>query len=189
VLKWIVGILLALVLLVAGSCWFTYRRLASGGNVASVTVAATPDHVWRLLTVPDSLRTWYDTSSVLTTSADSALQVGDTLALSSRGAEPSATSFRLVLTRAEAPTLLVWDMVSDSGGPGVVLLRRTDSIVALGDSVRIVSVMATPTIDSVTDSLGGLGRRLANAGGRMAAGGFRMMAQHQLELLRERLQP
>jgi uncharacterized protein YndB with AHSA1/START domain len=188
VLKWIVGIILALVLLVAGSCWFTYRRLASEGNVASVTVAATPDHIWQLLTVPDSLRTWYDTASVLSTSTDSALQVGDTLRLRSRGESAAERdAFQLVLRRADAPTLLVWEMVSDSAGPGAVLLRRTDSIVPMGDSVRIVSVMATPSIDSVSDSLGSFGRRLVSAGGRMAMGGFRMMAQHQLELLRNRL--
>jgi hypothetical protein len=189
-LKWIGGILLALVLLVGGSCWYAYRKLTGEGNVATVTVAATPEQVWQMLTEPDSIRTWFDSTARVTFSTDSTLVPGDTITLRSQAAADSAREgMMLVLERAEAPALLVWRMVADSMGPGTALLRRTDSVIALGDSVRIVSVATTPSFDSLSDSMGGLGRRMMNASSRMVAGGFRLMAQHQLEALRARVQP
>jgi uncharacterized protein YndB with AHSA1/START domain len=186
-LKWVVGIVLALVLLVAGSCWYTYRNLTREGTVATVTVRATPEHVWALLTEPDSIRSWYDTAATVSFSTDSTLAVGDSIILRSTGSTRPGSGLVMVLDRAERPSLLVWGMRGDSVER--VILERTDSIVAQGDSVRIVSVSSTPAITAMTDSLGGFSRRLVGAGSRMAAGGMRMMVQRQLEALRDRLNP
>lgn len=187
-LKWIVGILGVIVLLLAGTCVYGYRKLTEGGGVATVTVAATPEHVWRLFTDVDSIRAWQDSLTILEFSTDSVLVPGDTVRSRSRSDGGRVQhDMAWVLDRAEAPGLLVWSARDDSLGHEII--RRTDSLVVLGDSVRIVSRFTSPMLDSIrgSDSIGGLGQRLVGASGRMATGGMRLVAQMELDRLEARL--
>lgn len=189
VLKWILGIVLVLVVAVMGTCWYGYRKITSGGGVASVTVATTPERAWDYFTMPDSFRVWQDSGTTITFSTDSVLAAGDTVWLDSR-TPGSATSNRMrwTLQRMEAPRLLVWSARSDS--TAVEIVRRTDSIVTMGDSVRLVSVFETPAMDSisVSDSVGGIGERMLSGAGKMAAGAMRMLAERDLGRLKGRLE-
>ncbi len=189
-LKWILGILLFLVLAVVGTCWYGYSKLTSGGGMAAVTVATTPERAWTFFTNPDSFRVWQDTGSTTRFSTDSILAVGDTVWLETREFETSPQRQRMlwVLERAEQPHLLVWAARSDSAN--LEIIRRTDSLVAVGDSVRIVSVFASPAMDSLRneDSIGGLSSRLLGGAGKVAAGAMRLIAERDLARLKGRLE-
>jgi hypothetical protein len=95
---------------------------------------------------------------------------------------------RWTLEQMEAPQVLVWSARDDSSR--VEIVRRTDSVVALGDSVRLVSVFASPAMDSISasDSVGGFGERLLNSAGKMAAGAMRRLAERDLGRLKARLE-
>jgi uncharacterized protein YndB with AHSA1/START domain len=188
-LKWILGTILVLVLAVMGTCWYGFNKITSGGGLATVTVATTPERAWHYFTMPDSLRAWQDSGSTVTFSTDSMLAVGDTMWLESRSpGAPSTQRMRWTLEQMQAPQVLVWSARDDSSR--VEIVRRTDSIVALGDSVRLVSVFASPAMDSISasDSVGGFGERLLNSAGKVAAGAMRMLAERDLGRLKARLE-
>jgi uncharacterized protein YndB with AHSA1/START domain len=189
-LKWILGIVAVLVVGLMGTCWYGYNKLTSGGSTATVTIAAAPERAWTYFTNPDSFRVWQDSNTVVTFSTDSLLAVGDTVWLESRGGSDNATRQRMMwaLERVEAPRLLVWAARDDSSR--VEIVRRTDSLVAVGDSVRVVSVFDTPGMDSIRvgDSVGGFGGRLLGGASKMAAGAMRMLAERDLARLKVRLE-
>ena len=184
-LKWILGIVLVLIVAVMGTCWYGYSKITGGGGVTSVTVATTPERAWNYFAMPDSFRVWQDSASTVTFSTDSMLAVGDTVWLESRTPGSAASNrMRWVVQQMDAPRLVVWSARSDSSS--VEIVRRTDSIVAMGDSVRLVSVFDTPAMDSmsVNDSVGGIGERLLSGAGKMAAGAMRMLAERDLGRLK-----
>lgn len=190
-LKWILGIILLLVVVVVGTCWYGYSKLTGAGQTASVIVATTPDRVWRYYTMPDSFRVWQDSSSRVTFSTDSAnLAVGDTVWLESQMRTPTGSTSRMtwVLEQMDMPRTLVWAARDDSTRAEIV--RRTDSIVVDGTVLRLVTVLASPAMDSIaaSDSVGGLSGRLLKGAGKMAAGAMRMLAQADLERLKARLE-
>jgi uncharacterized protein YndB with AHSA1/START domain len=190
VLKWILGIVLVIIVAVMGTCWYGYKKITAGGGTAAVTVATTPERAWHYFTMPDSFRVWQDSSTTVRFSSDSTLAVGDTVWLQSREQAATTTRQRMmwVLERAEAPRLLVWAARDDSSK--VEIVRRTDSLVAVGDSVRLVSSFTSPAMDSirVNDSVGGMGGRLLSGAGKMAAGAMRMLAERDLARLKARLE-
>jgi hypothetical protein len=189
-LKWILGIVLVIIVAVMGTCWYGYTKITEGGGTTAVTVATTPERAWQYFTMPDSFSTWQDSSTAVRFSTDSALAVGDTVWLESREQSASNTRQRMmwVLERAEAPRLLVWAARDDS--TRVEIVRRTDSLVAVGDSVRLVSSFTSPVMDSirVNDSVGGMGSRLLSGAGKMAAGAMRLLAERDLARLKARLE-
>jgi hypothetical protein len=188
-LKWILGIVLVLIVAVMGTCWYGYTKITSGGGIATVTVATTPGRAWNYFTMPDSVRVWQDSGSTVTFSTDSVLAAGDTLWLESRSPGSASTQrMRWTLEHMDIPRVLVWSARDDSSR--VEIVRRTDSIVPLGDSVRLVSVFVSPAMDSISasDSVGGFGERLLSGAGKMAAGAMRMLAERDLGRLKARLE-
>jgi uncharacterized protein YndB with AHSA1/START domain len=190
-LKWILGILLFLVLAVVGTCYYGYRQLTSEGRAASVLVATTPDRVWHHLTMPDSIRSWQESTTVVTFSTDSStLTVGDTMWLETRERAPTGASRRMtwVLEQMEIPRVLVWAARDDS--TRMEFVRRTDSIVPQGTVLRLVSVIDAPSFDAMaaSDSVRGLGGAMMRGVGRVAVGAMRLMAQQDLDNLKGRLE-
>lgn len=189
-LKWILIVILVLVLGAVGTCWYGYKKITAGGGTVAVTVATTPERAWSYFTTPDSFRVWQDSGTTVRFSNDSLIAVGDTVWLAgNEGATINARERMMwVLERAEAPRLLVWAARDDSSR--VEIVRRTDSLVALGDSVRLVSSFTSPGMDSirVNDSVGGVGGRLLGGAGKLAAGAMRMLAERDLARLKLRLE-
>ena len=189
-LKWILGIVLVVIVAVMGTCWYGYQKITAGGGTAAVTVATTPERAWHYFTVPDSFRVWQDSGATVRFSNDTLLAVGDTVWLSDREQAVTNTRQRMmwVLERSEAPRLLVWAARDDSSKVEVV--RRTDSLVAVGDSVRLVSSFTSPVMDSIraSDSVGGMGGRLLSGAGKIAAGAMRLLAEQDLARLKARLE-
>jgi hypothetical protein len=187
-LKWILGIIVALALLIGGSCYFGYRELTSEGPTASVNLAGvTPEQAWSYLTVPDSMQTWRDSTTRLTTSRDSALTLGDTVRLTSVGRSNRSSDLTWVLHRIEPYRVIEW--VSASNEQDGNRLHRLDSLVPTGDSLRLSSTFLAPSMDSMAaaDSIGKMGRGLLSSAGKMLVGVMRLMAQDDLERLKQHI--
>lgn len=175
-LKWILGILAALVLLAFGFCYYGYQQVTSGGDTARVAILAPPERVWAHLVWPDSLARWQDSSTTVRASSDSLLVPGDTVWIRGGGGSGSER-MRWVVERVNAPWAIVWKATDDSTGMEIV--RRTDSIAIVGDSTILLSQFAPTIIDSIqaADTSGGLGRRLLGAAGRITVGAMRTIAE------------
>ncbi len=186
-LKWILGAIGLLIVILAGTCWYGYKKLTSGGDTARVAIASNPDRVWRYLTMPDSMRAWQDSGTTISVSSDSALAVGDTVLMASQGRSgPAETSRRMlwIVTRLDSPTVVVWAARDDS--TGVEILRRTDSVAVEGDSVIVLSRFATPLTDSLRagDSTGALAGKFITGAGKLATSAMRTMAESELGRLK-----
>jgi hypothetical protein len=141
--KWIVIALLAIIVLLGGTCYAGYRRVAGGGNVVQVAMAATQDRVFAALTHPDSLAVWMPPATMIASTGKGAFQPGDTIRIAPPSIAEDANRRNgevWVVREVHAPTLLVVDGVQfDVLGYPSVLHTRYDSLVAIGDSTRVVS--------------------------------------------------
>ncbi len=190
-LKWILGILGVLALLLAGTCWYGYRELTSGGDTARVAIVAAPERVWQHLVDLDSLRAWQDSAATVTSTGGAVLAVGDTVRIetSLRG-RPVGAEQRMhwVVARVDSPRVVVWTAIDDS--TGIEVVRRIDSIAVAGDSVILTSRFGSPMIDSLrtADSGGGLARSLMGGVTKMASAALRAIAEQDLARLKARLE-
>lgn len=191
-LKWIVGILLALVVVVAGTCWYGYTKLTAGGDTATVVIATTPERAWSYLSDPDSLAVWQDSTGAVRVWSDSTpgLALGDSMWI---GRLDNTTrnvrrDMAWVLTRLESPTVLEWSAVDDS--TGVAFMRRTDSLAARGDSVEIRITYTATLFDSLraADSVGGITGRLLGGTSAVMVSAMRLTSEGQLAGLKARLE-
>ncbi len=151
--KWIVGAALLIVVVLGGTCWYAFHKLTSGGNATSVTIGATPGHVFAMLSDRDSMKLWMATDS-RPGSGHGVLAVGDTARVETTTRQP----------RNGLPARIAW-VVSEIV-PGQLLVtevrdtlkrlqfERRDSVAALGDSTVLVSAFALPGIDSLRTARG-----------------------------------
>ena len=189
--KWIVGVLLVIVIAIAGTCFAGYQKLTAGGDTLAVTIKGNRDRVFRLLTTPDSMNAWMNPVGTVTPAGKAELRPGDTLRVSSAIGSGSSgrTQTRLwVVRELVAPTTFVVDAIQfdPSGVPHVVSTRR-DSLVAVGDSTSVLSAFTMPsTFNGIqTDSNGGgaTGKMMAMTQ-KMFLGTIKMYVQTQLKQLK-----
>jgi len=190
-LKWILGAVALLALILFGMCWYGYNQLTKGGDTAQVAIMTTPDRVWAYLTIPDSIRSWQDSSVTMTISGDSTLAVGDTVMLeetSTRSGNQPRHRMLWIVTRMTEPQAITWAARDDS--TGMVILRRTDSLAAFADSVVVISRFEAPLTDSLRqgDSTGALAERFLTGASKLATAAMRTMAESELARLKARLE-
>lgn len=189
--KWIVGALLVLVVAVAAFCYVAVKKFTSGGDTVAVTVAAAPDRVFAALADPDSMTTWMMRGSVVTTSHPGILKAGDTLHVETgKPGSPLHKQFIWVVSEATLGKLLVLEM-RDSTGVAVYATRR-DSLIASGDSTRIVSTIAVPMMDSIKSERGDTGGKVGGVildfGSKLMITTFRMQSEQELQQLKRHLE-
>ena len=189
-LKWIFIGILAFIALALGTCWVGYKRLTAGGNIAAVTVAASQERAWLYFTDTDSMNAWQDNSVTTWHANDSAgFAVGDTMWLHkvSEDTDRSSLGMSFALTRLVPLSVLEWVSVDDS--TGFEILRRTDSLISIGDSLRISVSFGTPVFDSLrsSDSIGGFAERLLGGTSNLMSSAMRAGTQVQLDSLRAML--
>lgn len=197
--KWIVGVLVVILVLVMGTCYWGFRKLTSGGNSIEVIIKQSPERIFAMFTDPDSLRSWSSAAGQVGRTGTGALQVGDTLTSSlpmsspTPNAPPSRVD-RWVVRVVQAPTLFVLDgiVASDSIGKSKVMLSRRDSLVAMGDSTRIISTFTSPEIENLRAKAGDSGKKVARASmgvlEKLIATGARMGMEMDLQRLKTRLE-
>ena len=66
--KWIAGGVLVLMVLVMGICYYGLKKFTEAGGSTVVMVGASPDRVFATLADPDSLSTWVDVGSMVSSS-------------------------------------------------------------------------------------------------------------------------
>lgn len=187
--KWIVGAALVLVVLLAATCWYGYKKLTAGGASATVAIAATPDRVFASLANPDSMALWMSDGSSIAASHHGILTVGDTLHIERGTPGRAHQQYTWTVSEVIPGHLLVVQMRADTSG---VFASRRDSLFAEGDSTIIVSTIASPMIDSMRtrrgDTGGKVGGALLDFGSKMLISAFRIVSEEELKHLKTRIE-
>jgi hypothetical protein len=188
--KWILGTIAVIVIGLATTCYIGLKKVTGGGDSAQVTIKGRPERVFALLTDRDSVLAWRTGVTDITPVLKRAFQSGDTIRITSAlGSDSARTRTQLwVVREVHAPALIVLDAVqfNSAGVPHVVNTRR-DSLVAAGDSTRVIATLSmSPTFLSA--QTGGEPRGGAQAIGGLAEklmlGTARMMAESELQQLK-----
>ena len=166
-LKWIGGCLVVVLVFIAAASWWGMRAMKdslSPDGAAIVMIGATPARVFASLANGDSVATWMARGNTVTASRRAPLIPGDTLRIQMRVAVGmGGQQLHWRVAEVEPDRLLVLHLLQDTSDM-VVAIRR-DSLIAAGDSTRIVSRLVSPMIDSITAS--GTGTGEGTAGGMM----------------------
>lgn len=190
--KWIVGGLLVLVVLVAGTCYYGIKKLTSGGDTAVVMIGASPERVFASLADPDSLTTWVDKGSTVTSSRHGLLQVDDTFHVVRPGLKAGrtgeTTAWRVMAV--DPGHTLTLTLASDSLA-GVALITRHDSLAAIGDSTRLSVSYGAQLLDSTRMSVKGAGKNSGAVMGfaqKMIVAAMRLSMEQDLQRLKARIE-
>src|SRR4051812_18967807 len=105
--RWIGGIVGVVVVVLIGTCYAGYRKIAGGGNTVQVTLALPLDHTFALLTTRDSLLTWLPAGTTVMPATRQTLQPGDTIRVAgpSRGGASDRATALWIVREVKAPTL------------------------------------------------------------------------------------
>ncbi len=187
--KWIVGAALVLVVVLAGTCWWGYRRLTAGGDVARVSIDAPPARVFASLADPDSMAVWMSTGSTVTASHHGMLAVGDTVHVD-RMERARHERYTWTVAALVPDQLLVLEMRSDSSGQAVATQR--DSLAQHGDSTDVISTIASPLIDSLRQRRGDSSAKVPSAilemSSKVLTSALRVLAEQELDRLKARIE-
>ena len=181
--KWIGGILLIIVLCLVGAMWAGYRKLTSGGDVASVTIAGSPERVFAALANHDSLASWYVFRGQPTAVGHGPFVAGDSLP--AQTPRSGSRGGRWIADEVVPGKLLVLSLHSDTNR-AVIAVRR-DSLVSLGDSTEIISTISSPLMDSVrsqSDNNAGL----VGASSKLLISSMRLQSKIELARLKNHIE-
>jgi uncharacterized protein YndB with AHSA1/START domain len=190
--KWIGGCLLVVVALIAAASWWGYQAMQqqmSPDGSTSVTIGASSPRVFASLGNGDSVLTWMAQGNRISTSRHGPLIPGDTLRIEMRrsiGVSPQAMSW--VVTRVVPDTLLALEL--KGGKDNRVLMQRRDSLIAMGDSTRVVSNVVSPLVDGAP-ATGADGKSSEGNSGftaNLMLSMFRMQAKLELQSLKARIE-
>lgn len=188
--KWILGGILVILIVLAGTCWYGYTKLTAGGDSATVVIGAAPDRVFTSLTDPDSMALWMEEGSKIVASHHGPVAVGDTLHVESGNVTRNRQQFTWTVTEVETPRLLVLQMRNDSSGK--VFAMRRDSLVASNDSTVVITTIASPAMDSMRVARGDTGGKIGGAfldiASKTMVSIFRTISEHELQRLKARLE-
>jgi len=188
--KWIVGAALLLVVVLGGTCYLRVKKFASGGAVAAVSIAGTPDHVFASLADPDSMQAWMGEGTIVTAPHRGLMAVGDTIRVETGVGLRGHQQFGWVVTDVTPGQLLVRQMPPDS--MGAVLAVRRDSLAASGDSTHVTSTIASPMMESVKsvrgDTIGKVGGALLDFSTKMIISTFRELTRLELIKLKSHVE-
>ena len=186
--KWIVGSVLAIVLLLAGKCYAGYRRITDG-TVAQTTIGEPPERVFASLAHPDSIGAWMTRTAGITSTGKGAFQPGDTVRIAAyRASNGTAAGGQvLVIREVKPPVLLVVDAVRfNPMGEAVVTHVRRDSLVAAGDSTIVISLfLPVPFVRNAARDTGGTrASAVMSTAEKVITGASRMQRQTELDQLK-----
>ena len=188
--KWIGGgcLLIAVLLgILAYGGYRTMANIAAKGPEVTVTIAGTPQRVFITMTHTDSMRAWHESTWGLTSTRRGMLVAGDTL----RSEGDSLKGRMLMIIDTVVPNVLfVTHAVTGRDGREFVMMRRRDSLFAVGDSTRIVSTISTMMADSAGKyaGQGGVVGGVAGMAATMGTAGMRIGTEQELNLLKRHIE-
>ena len=145
--KWIGGILLVLVLCLVGASWLGYQKLTAGGDVATVTIAGSPERVFATLANHDSLASWWVLKGQPGPTGHGAVAVGDSLPAQMPQSSARQRFSRWVTDEVVPGKLFVLSLRNDS--TGLVVAIQRDSLVSVGDSTQVISTISSPMMENL----------------------------------------
>jgi uncharacterized protein YndB with AHSA1/START domain len=179
--KWILGAVVLIVLLIGSGMWYGFRKMtqfANGDSTVTLTMGATPDHVFSLLATGDSVAEWMVAGRVRP-SRGGPLRKGDTIYVEQRDSSRMQRMSWVVgdVTPGKAVTL---NMISDT--LNVVAMTRRYTVMGQGDSTVVFSTVSSPMVDSIRNMAARDGKNsgMIEFTTKMMVGMLRM--QNQLEL-------
>ena len=191
--RWILIVAGLLIVGLFGTCFYGYRKLAGDGNTVDVTVALPAEHAYVMLTDRDSLLAWLPGGTTVMPETRHAFQVGDTVrvgAPTGGGTTGRAVAIWIVRELKPPTAIAIEGIEYDPGGVPHVAFSRRDSLVAHGDSTRIVSTFVSAPLlvggDSARAASGAVSGSLIGAAERMRAGATRMLWENELRGLARR---
>ena len=190
--KWILGIVLAIIVFVGWRITTMYQAFAAGGDSTTTMIGATRDRVFDALTNTDSMQVWLGENATVTSTHRGAMQVGDTLRIDEGGvggrsvtvskdgvSGKSRSTITWVVSEVTPGKLLALSMQNDTM-KSVVATQR-DSLVQVGDSIKLITTIAVPMMDSIrntrSDSSSRVGGAMLNFGSKMMIGAFRKISE------------
>lgn len=190
--KWIAGGVLVVIVLLAGTCYYGYRKLTAGGDTLTVMIGATPDRVYASLADPDSLSTWVDVGSTITSSRHGLAQEGDTVNVTRppiKSGRPGPSTSYVVLAADPGHSMTV--KVAGDSLERFAKITRHDSLVAVGDSTQLIITFAAEIVDptraSVRDSGKGSQAVLGFAE-KLTVAGLRLAMEQDVQRLKARVE-
>jgi len=181
--KWIGGILLLVALCIVGASWLGYRKLTSGGDATSVTIAGEPDRVFAALANHDSLADWYVLAGQPTSMGRGPFAVGDSLPAQMPQSTSSGRKSHWVADEVVPGKLLALSLRNDSA---VIAVRR-DSLVSIGDSTQVISTISSPMMENVRERNPN-GARLIGMSSKLLVSAMRMQSKIELSRLKNHIE-
>ncbi len=190
--KWIAGGVLLLVVLVAGTCYYGLRKLTEGGGSAVVMIGANPDRVFASLADPDSLTTWVDVGSMVSSPRHGLLQAGDSFRIArparKAGIGGDITTWRVV---ESVPGRSLMLRLANDSLRKVAIISRYDSLSVVGDSTRLSTTYGAESMDSTRLSTKDGGKPESAVLGfaqKLIVAGLRLATETDLQRLKARVE-
>jgi uncharacterized protein YndB with AHSA1/START domain len=186
--KWIGGILVLIVLCLAGASWLGYKRITAGGDAASVTIAGSPERIFATLANHDSLPDWWVLKGEASPTGHGPLAVGDSLPIQTPQSSRRRLS-RWVTDEVVPGKLLVLSLHNDSAG--VVVAVQRDSLVSLGDSTQIISTISSPMMDNLRSQNGAekqTGGAVMDMSSKLVVSAMRLQSKLELTRLKNHIE-
>lgn len=188
-LRWIGGCAVVAIVLVAFGMWTGYRKisnLAEEGPAETTIVHAPAERVFAMVANADSLPLWRMEGTAIRASRAGQLQVGDSIV--ARSAAGGATMVSVWHVSALVPNALIaFQMRSDTGS---TIAARRDSLIALGDSTRIVSTTVSTLSDPIPSPRrdSGEGAAIPRMASKVFVAAARMQTRAELLRLKTRVE-
>jgi hypothetical protein len=190
--KWIAGGILVVIVLLAGTCYYAYTKVTAGGDTARIMIGASPDRVYASIADPDSLSTWVDLGSTITSERHGLLQAGDSFQVVrpplKAGRSGESSSWKVVEANPGHSMSL---LLANDSLLKVVRIMRHDSLVAVGDSTRVSVTYGAEILDSTRLSAkdGGKGESaVMGFAQKMMVSAMRLAMDQDLQRLKARIE-
>jgi uncharacterized protein YndB with AHSA1/START domain len=187
-LKWILGCLGLIVVVVACALWFGYRKLQTFADlppVATVTIAAPPSRVFASLASADSMTTWMTQGTQVTSPRHGLLMPGDTVMIVGTVKDTLHKRAMWIVTSVVPDKLFAIEMRNE--GTGAVGISRRDSLVAVGGSTLVASWFAMDSLRTMKREKGAAGA-VIDMTGKLVLSALRLEANGELKRLKARIE-
>ena len=189
-LKWVLGILGVGVVFVCVAAWYGYRKLQSfaGEGPSSVTIGAPASRVFASIADADSMKKWRSEGLGIRASRQGRLAVGDSLVVQNRSSTTTSSrrmSSTWMVTAVIPDVLVALEVRNDSTGEP--MFTRRDSLIALGDSTRVMSSFSAPILNKLKtrgDTSGMARSAVLNLASNVMIAGLRVVSDQELRRLK-----
>lgn len=190
-LKWILGCLGLIVVVVACALWYGYRKLQTFTDqppVSTITIAAPPSRVFATLASADSMSTWMMNGTEVRSPHHGLLVPGDTVMIVGTIKDTATNRAMWIVTAVEPDKLFAIEMRNERTKE--VGIWRRDSLVAVGDSTQVISTFAFNMNDSTikAQTKSSTSKAAVQMIGKLMLSGLRLEGDQELKRIKNRIE-